>query len=242
MAEATPYWAQPGTVEGRIEPAQVTAQELSHVFALGGDYQYLPEFILNLGDVLEISQSFDVVPGTLIRFAWRMRSATTGFRGYRKLVDVGPVDVKSTALLGLGDGLMGVDLGAAASTVFTQEDQGAQIRLSGFTDPANNAIYRISAVPCDQGAFVSSPAGRYAIVEGALVTETAAAATVEVLGYQWRAQVFFGTSMRAELIEPYVQKSSDGWQRGDFAIHLSKYTGTDTLTFRLRLEATDDTT
>lgn len=229
---ASPYWKYAGTLEGRILPENADAQDGDYVFVLGSDQSPLPELMLQVGDFVQVEQAFDMTGVDLVRFRLKMRTGDNP--PSRNIVTAGEVKfydgVTNTGLVETGDALQGAEV-LDGSGEFAQTDQGRYVRISGTT--LNDRDRYIEAVPGGQGSAVD--AGARALLQRSVPPETASAADLDVLGSRWVFQCLIDGS---EVFSTYEEAETDGWQRLTLAAHVSKLTGSHTLTFKIGLEAT----
>ena len=256
-AGLSPYFSNPGVLQGRIQPQFATAPNGNWVMCLGADVESLPEYDLMIGDSIYVEQSFSITGHKLLRFAWRMRysrympqyaviipSASGAVDFY---APVGPGNTSGLVKIA-GDRLIGLKYN---SSVFTNDHAGRHLRITGSTDVSNNGTFRSGMIPSgqgdvgyfdpnkDQGAI---SAGRCILLENPMMVkkDDDSAVQVEMLGAQWRAQLFVDTGsgpiLRTELVEQAIHADPDGWQRAMLAAHVSKIDGTATVTFKLSLE------
>jgi len=203
-----------------------------HVFCLGSDSVAFEKHRLNINDAISVEQTFSVpVASQLLRFAWHMRTPSMPER--RVLISNGRVEFKTAGLLGAGTGTAGILL-IDHTDLFTADDTELLVRITGAPTPANNGIYRVSAIPARAG-YVTF--GTVAIIENAsIVAEIGSNVTVEVLGLRWvgRAYTDIGGGMieRFNLVEPYGHT----WFRNALALNVSKYSGAITVKFEMKLE------
>jgi len=244
----TPYYTLPGSLEGRIEPIQSSPPDGSWVFCLGSDAVNLPDFILDIGDALSVSQAFDILsPQKLLRFKWRARYSPKQAQ-YRQITAV--TTFKAADLIATGDPLKGVLL---PTSQFTTDDEEQACKITGATSGNNNGYYhRLTSVPSGLGNVgyfdPSQPpatyaAGRVAALDLGSISAATETATVSLLGVQWRARCILDTGtvqhVAAELVERIVQTNPNGWQRQAMAANVSQFQGSVTLKFELALEAVE---
>jgi hypothetical protein len=229
---ATPYWKYPGTLEGRIDPSQVEAEDGTYVFCLGEDAGNLSDRILGLNDEISIEQSVDLTGEDLVRFRWNIRTGI--LPSPRTLVSAGDATFKTSALMYTGDSLQGVDIAVAG---FVPGDRDRWCRVSGTTN--NNADFRVSAVPATQTrptdgqVMTVNPAGRLAVLEGAVTAETPSAATIKMLGLRWLMRLEVAETEIFSFAPPSEQIPM--W-RQTLAANVSKLTGSQLIKFILKLE------
>ena len=256
-AGISPLYSLPGGFQGRLQPQVAQATDGSWAYILGADMPDLPSFLLDIGDAVQLKQEISLGGQRLLRFDWRMRySAATP--QYEKLIDAAidpvSVDFRTSGLIlptSGADSVFGIRL---AQPLFRRAHANQLCRITGADSAANDGTYRISEVPSDIGEIgawgagggpTALQAGMVAILEnGAIVHDLANAnVTLEILGAQWRAQLYIndGTDdvLCAELVESRVQVDPDGWQRGSMAANISKLSAVTTLTFVLKLESTN---
>lgn len=215
------YWFLPRTLQGRVEPDFAIVPDGANVFCLGADiHQDRPQsFMLDTGDEVTLYQDVSGDPAhKLIRFAWLVRNPR-GMPQGRIIVNAGPADFKDGDLAVPSDALKGVYVSAGMApggtrTPFLEADRDQLIKITGTG--LNDGTFRISAIPQDQGNYDN---GTVAVIENAgLATESPAAATIKVLGAQWRAEAYIDANLRAQVIEPAGYE----WQRLSLAMHLSQ--------------------
>lgn len=255
----SPLYSLPGGFQGRLKPVMTQATDGSWSFILGADLETLPDFLLDIGDKVQLKQEITVGGQKLLRFDWRMRYSGAAPK-YTVLVDPvsNPVSTsfRTTGLLKPtvppADNVIGIRL---AQPLFKSWMANQLCRITGADVGVNDGTYRITDVPSNigevnawgaGGAVGSLQAGMVAVVEnGAMVHSLDnTGVKLEVLGAQWRAQMYIddgsGTDVLvAELVERRVQADPDGWQRGSLAAHISKLSAVTTITFVLQLESVD---
>ena len=246
----SPLYSLPGGLQGRLQPRYSEPTDGLYVMVLGADQENFQDYMLLVGDEISITQQATLTGHKLIRFDWHMRYSKKQ-QPYETLLNAASVDFIDGSLLKAGDGLSGIRVGSA---VFTADHQDQLVKISGAPTGANNNIFRISAVPANQGDDTygvndwneiggSRPyaAGQVAIVENAsLAVETGPTVTLEMLGLRWVAEMYIdggsGDVLCAQLKESEVQADPDGWVRANIAAHISKLSALSTLTFKLKLE------
>jgi len=232
---ASPYWKYPGSLQGRIEPAFTVAEDGSYVFCLGEDAEHLADHMLQLEDSISVEQDIDLTGVDLIRFRWKLRTGDMPLP--RVLVAAGAAAFKDDSLMASGDALQGVDITVAG---FLPQDRDRWLRVSGSS--SNDGDFRVSAVPATQTNYTVtpavthtvSPAGRMAVLEGTITDETAAGATITMLGLRWNYILEVGGT---QIFSHYDQPNTEGIWRQTLAANVSKLTGTQTVKFALSLEA-----
>ena len=233
----SPYWLDPAALQGRIEPAYADPTDGDYVFVLGQDTEEfggIGGFQLKLGDVVEVVQEF-ALPNPISKFVyfdWRMRTPDFGPAG-QVILSAGTVDFLTTA----ADPIEGVQLPSSPAVPFTESMAGRVLRVSGATDSSNNGDWVISGVPNASPWDVIGRIGQAALLENSNITARTgdSGVTLELLGLWWHAKCFIDGHLRAEVIEPAVQHSPDGWQRTDMAAHIGKMAAGAYVTLRFVL-------
>ena len=222
---AKPYWKYPGVLNGRIQPPQASANDGSWVFCLGEDSDTLPDYVLDIGDEISVEQDFDFTGVSLIRIAMRLRTRT--MPAFRQVLSAQSAEMLVAGLFAAGDGCVGID---AKVTAFQASDCEQWANISGFANPANNGVFRISGI----GANLAGDPLAAAIVENAAaVAELGGAVSLDVNGARWVARAYVDASLRIELVEP----AGAGWHRSNLVVHASQLAGVHTLKYVLTLEA-----
>jgi hypothetical protein len=223
--------------QGRVEPVYADPTHGDYVFVLGqdtGEFGGIGGFQLKLGDTIEITQELEL-PNPISKFLyfdWRMRTPDFGPAG-QVILAAGEVDFLTVA----ADPIEGVQLPSSPAIPFTENMTGRILRVSGATDSSNNGDWVISGVPNVAPWDGANDIGRAAILENPSITAATGdpAVTLELLGLWWHAKCFINGHLRAEVIEPAVQHSPDGWQRTDMAAHIGKMSGGAYVTLRFVL-------
>lgn len=228
MTTRSPYWCSAGVAQGRIQPRFATPTHGLWDFCLGydGGEDREPEFMLNVGEEIKIEQAADLTGIKLINFAWTMRTPST-LPVAETLVNAGAVRFKTGDLFSTGDGCRGIQLPVA---VLTERHRDQLFAISGSAAPANNGIFRVSAV---SALGVVNDYKRAVLENAALVaTGLELGITVKAYGACWRASAYVNGVKRVELVE-----AAEHDVARSLTMHVAQVGVAGLISFRLALES-----
>lgn len=229
------------------------------VYCLGEDVSHFQDYRLYNGQYAHVQQTFTISAAhKLLLFSWHMRQPDMPVS--RNIVVAGPVDFvgqrlvapggaldgtapAGTGLLTSGDSCTGVRIPdtshSSVQSLFTKADRELYLLVSGATDAANNGYHRISTIPWGQAGVSGGDRALTEFPDQTTIVQRAAdpSVTLRVLGVTWKGRLWYKTAAGAwteyfALEEEY----SHTWYRTGLALNVSKYTGSLSIKFELKVE------
>lgn len=211
MAELSPFKAQYGIRQGRIQPSVFPPADGAYAFVFGSELPGRSSF--TLGDFVQIEQALDLTGIKTLSFALAVKI---------------PPDLPVSRNISSGTSLLrgnvisyGDDLSAiVVPSRLSASDAGRPVRITGASNPQNNFVNYLSSVISPTTAILRHP-----------IKWQPAGFSATLLGLRW---VFLMYIEGAAVLECTFARGNQ-WSSNDFKVNVSQIAGLRAVAARIEL-------